>query len=95
MINSGIDGFTVTQLEMAAGLARGMDRRAVCTMLNVTNPYFTKCLRREEFVAIINEMIKIPIDAEMKPLIRASLRKMAGYLIYHWSDENDGNGSKN
>lgn len=63
-MSSNLNTFTVKQLIIATGLARGIQRQEICRMANCTPSYITRLLRDEEFRSLSHMFNALPPDKD-------------------------------
>lgn len=59
-----LEQFTVKQLLIAMGLARGIKRSEICHSVSCVNSYITKTLKNDEFNKLVEKLKKLPKDID-------------------------------
>lgn len=61
-----LNQFTVTQMIVAAGLSRKLQRREICRMANCNISYITRLLRNDNFHQLVTLFESLPFDGDSK-----------------------------
>lgn len=71
------------QLLIAAGLAKGVDKREICRVCQVDDTYLFRLNRKEEFKQLVNMFRALPFDSDTgKYTGLRTLLMEVGRLIY-------------
>jgi len=80
--------FTVTQMLIAAGLARQLQRREICRIANCNTSYITRLLRDDSFNELVTMFKGIPFDKDTDTYKGiGTLYLDLGKLIYSYGEK--------
>jgi len=75
--------YTIKQMMIAVGLAKGLTRIEICRVGGCDNSYITKSLKRDEFNYLIKKFKNLPEDKDTKEYKGISTLYMEiGRLLY-------------
>jgi hypothetical protein len=89
MIN--ITDYTVNQLLLAAGISRGMKRSLLVRTIKLSESYYTKQMKNNNFLKLIQAIKLMPLDKDMIEYKNiGTLQKMIGKFIYSTGENHEG-----
>lgn len=59
-----LNNFTLSQLLLAAGKARGMNTASLCKYVNCSEAYLYKLLKNKDFLKIVEQMKGLDVDSD-------------------------------